>query len=435
MSPPSEAAEVAAGSDLDVEAERLRRAQRAMVAIRWAGVVFGIVQVLTYYQPYPSGYLPIALSVVGALAIGNSAVALMLRSAGSRLPLRRLAVTGLTLDAAVVFGFVVVYTFDPDTAIWALVYILPLEAATFFGLRGALLTTALFTVAYTAREWFGFQKFGNEFLPTSISFRMGIAFIVAGTAGSMASRLLKERDEVQRTADRLRVAIEELREADELKDDFLAMTNHELRTPLTTILGYATFLEHRWDDLPEERKRQSVDWIAHEGRRLLLLVEDLLTLSSAQAGALDVQLTDVDLATVVADAIAENGEAAAAVTVACEPGLRVVADAHRLEQILTNFLSNALKYGEPPVAITARTAGDVVEICVSDQGSGVPEDFVPFLFDKFSQASRGPSRTAGGTGLGLAIVDRLAGAQNGKVWYEPGTPKGSRFCLRLPKAT
>ena len=405
-----------------------------MVAIRWAGVVFGIVQVLTYYQPYPAGYLPIALSVVGVLAAGNVVIALLLRQSRSRRRLRDLAVAGLVLDAAVVLGFVVVYTFDPDTAIWALVYIIPLEAAAFFGLRGALVTIGLFTVAYTAREWFGFRVFGNDFLPTSISFRMGIAFIIAGVAGSMASRLLKERDEVQRTADRLRVAIEELREADELKDDFLAMTNHELRTPLTTILGYATILEHRWDELPEDRKRQSVDWIAHEGRRLLLLVEDLLTLSSAQAGALDVTLSDVALEPIIAEAIVENGEAAAGVSVSCEPGLRVVADAHRLEQILTNFLSNALKYGEPPVAVSAASAAAHVEICVSDQGSGVPEDFVPHLFDKFSQASRGPSRTAGGTGLGLAIVHRLAEAQNAKVWYEPGTPQGSRFCLRLPKA-
>jgi len=250
----------------------------------------------------------------------------------------------------------------------------------------------------------------------------------------MASSLVRERDEVGRTADQLRHAIEELREADEVKDDFLAMTNHELRTPLTTILGYATLLGHRWDELPDERKRESVDWIAHEGRRLLMLVEDLLTFSSAQAGALDVRLTQVELEAVIAEAIAENGESAADVKVECEAGLRVVAEAQTLGQILSNFVSNALKYGAPPVQITADAADGHVVVCVSDEGAGVPVDFVPHLFEKFSQASRGPSRTSGGTGLGLAIVHRLAAAQNAEVWYEPGTP-GARFCVKLIQAS
>ena len=407
-----------------------------MVRIRWAGVGFGIVQVLTYYQPYPSpDYEVGALAVVGVLAVGNAAVGIWLRRPMSLPALRRIALAGLLLDVFVVLAFVAVYTFDPDTAIWALVYILPLEAAGLFGLRGTLATTALVTVAYTAREVFGSRVFGNEFLLTSISFRMGIAFIIAAVSGTMASNLVRERDEVQRSADRLRVAIAELRAADEVKDDFLAMTNHELRTPLTTILGYATLLVHRWDELPEERKRESAEWIAHEGKRLLLLVEDLLTLSSAQAGALDVQLRNIEVYPVIADAIAENGEAAVDVGLECEPGLRALADPHRLAQVLTNFISNALKYGQPPVRVTGRAVDDEVEICVSDEGAGVPDDFVPLLFEKFSQASRGPSRTAGGTGLGLAIVHRLVQAQSGRVWYEPGEPKGSRFCLRLPKGT
>jgi signal transduction histidine kinase len=324
-------------------------------------------------------------------------------------------------------GFVFVYTFDPDTAMWALVYILPLEGAIRFGLRGALATMGAATAAYTVREIYGATAFGNDFLPTSISFRMGIGFIIAWVAGAMASSL--ERDRAA-----LELANAELRSANEVKDDFLAMTNHELRTPLTTILGYTALLLQRWDVLDDERRIESVRWIDHQGRRLRALVEDLLTLSSAQAGALDLLVEPVEVAEVVAEAIASNGVAAAEVSNQCPPGLRVQADFARLTQVMANYVSNALKYGRPPVEVVARRRGEDVEICVCDRGSGVDERFVPRLFDKFSQASSGASRTAEGTGLGLAIARRLTQAQGGTAFYEPNEPTGSMFCVRLPGA-
>jgi signal transduction histidine kinase len=100
--------------------------------------------------------------------------------------------------------------------------------------------------------------------------------------------------------------------------------------------------------------------------------------------------------------------------------------------MLVNYLSNAFKYGKPPFTITLAESGGAGVVRVSDNGAGVPPQFVPRLFERFS---RGPSvAQAGGTGLGLAIVRELAEAQGGEAWYEPNHPQGATFCLRLPQA-
>ena len=412
-----------------------------MVRIRWVAVVFACLQVATYYLPYPPGTQAVAYGIVALLAAGNAAVWWSYRRAPDLRSVRWLQIGSLVLDAVVVMALVFVYTFDADTAMWAVIYILPLEGAIKFGLRGALLTMAGAAAAYTVRELYGQAAFGTPFLATSVSFRMGIGFIIAGVAGAMASSLMRDRDElerakaaVERSADELADALGQLRAATAVKDEFVAMTNHELRTPLTTILGYAQTLQTRWSELPDDKRREFIDHIGHQGRRLRTLVEDLLTLSSAQSGALNIEITSVRLRTAVDEAIAENGLRASRVINQCPDHVFVRADAERLVQIFTNLVSNALKYGAEPIVITASADGPWVEAEVADAGNGVPPEFVPHLFDKFSQASRGASRTAEGTGLGLAIVEQLATAQGGAVHYAPNRPAGARFCVRLPRA-
>ena len=420
---------------------RAIRTERTMVRVRWVAVLFACVQVATYYLPYPPGVVPWAVSTVVLLAVGNAGAWAALRRGPTLPAARRLQIATLLLDGLVVMGLVFVYTFDADTAMWAVIYILPLEGALKFGLRGALVTIASATLAYTLRELYGAAAYDNPFLPTSISFRMGIGFIIAWVAGAMASSLVRERDEVERakaaverSADELASAVEQLREATAVKDEFLAVTNHELRTPLTTILGYGTTLQSKWESIEDGQRLEFVGYMVHQARRLHALVEDLLTLSSVQAGALEVDVKPVALCAAVDEALANNGLRASRVTHDCPPTLHVLADFGRLTQVLTNFVSNALKYGAEPISVHAAEQGEWVEVRVRDRGPGVPEDFVPHLFEKFSQASRGLSRTAEGTGLGLAIVEQLTEVQGGQVWYEPNEPHGSQFCLRLRRA-
>ncbi|MPZ73869.1 MAG: hypothetical protein GEU74_11660 [Nitriliruptorales bacterium] len=420
---------------------RALRAEATMIRIRWAGVVFASLQVATYYIPYPPGILPIAIAIVAALAIGNVGVWWAYRRVVTLAHARRVQMASLVLDGCVVMGLVFVYTFDADTAMWATIYILPLEGAIKFALRGSLVTMAAATVAYTVREVYGQEVYGTPLLATSISFRMGIGFIIAAVAGAMASSLIRDREELERakatlerSAGELALAVDQLRGATAVKDEFLAMTNHELRTPLTTILGYAQTLETRWHVLTDQQRREFVEHMAHQGKRLHALVEDLLTLSSVQAGALDLECRPVSVRAAADEAIAQNGLRATNVRNDCEPALWVLADYDRLAQVLTNLVSNALKYGAEPIVVAATAADDAGVLRVSDSGQGVPERFVPHLFEKFSQASRGVSRTAEGTGLGLAIVQELVEAQGGTVWYERNAPAGAAFCVRLPLA-
>jgi signal transduction histidine kinase len=425
-----------------VELARALRTERTMVAVRWGAVVFATIQVLTFYLPYPEGILPFALALVALLAVGNVVIQLRLRAGVDSLrTARRIGMIALALEIAAAMGLVVVYTFDENTMMFAILYLLPLEAALRFQLRGALITWGIITVLYTLREIYGTLVYGNDFLIVSINFRMGIAFLIAWVAGQMASSLVRDRteleqarDELERSAAELASTNVELAAANEIKDDFLAMTNHELRTPLTTVLGYTAMLRRRWDAIPDARRLDFVGRIEEQGVRLQSMVEGLLTLSSAQAGALQLQVQEVDVRGAVDEAIRDHGLDASLFTNGCPEGLLVWADRVRLGQILVNYLTNARKYGAPPVTVTAHGDDGWVLLAVEDRGPGVPPAFVPKLFEKFSQASSGDSREAEGTGLGLAIVRQLARAQGGDAWYEPAKPHGSRFMVRLRRS-
>jgi K+-sensing histidine kinase KdpD len=177
---------------------RLRSAERSMIIVRWFAAGFALVQVLTYYRPYPGGVKPVALVLVGALVLAN---AFLIRAYARWTDLegaRRLAFLALAIDFVAIFCFVFVYTFDVETAMWALVYILPLEGAIRFQRVGALGAMAAATVAYTLREYWGSVTYSDHpFQLTSISFRMGIGLIIGAVAGAMSSRLVRERDRVE----------------------------------------------------------------------------------------------------------------------------------------------------------------------------------------------------------------------------------------------
>lgn len=185
------------------ELSRRLRTERTMVRVRWAGVAFGLLQVLTYYLPYPPSLRILALALVGLLAAGNIAIWALTRATTTVAGLRRLSVASLIFDTAAILGFAFVYAFDQDTAIWALIYILPLEGAIRFQMKGAMLAMAGASVLYIAREVYGVNVYGNDFLLTSISFRMGVGFIIAAVSGATASSLVKERGEVERKSELL----------------------------------------------------------------------------------------------------------------------------------------------------------------------------------------------------------------------------------------
>jgi PAS domain S-box-containing protein len=235
--------------------------------------------------------------------------------------------------------------------------------------------------------------------------------------------------ELERFASELQQANEELRAADQMKSHFVAVASHELRTPLTAVLGFATTLMNHWDRIPDRDKREHIGLIEGQARRLSRLADDLLTMSKIEAGALEVRPEPVDVEEALRQAVSAFADQD--IEVEAEAGLRAMADPDHVEQIMINYVTNAIKYGRPPIRVEARRTNRWVEVSVTDSGDGVPGDFVPRLFEKFAQAGR--IRSGSGTGLGLSIVRGLARAQGGDAWYEPADP-GARFCVHLPMA-
>ena len=225
----------------------------------------------------------------------------------------------------------------------------------------------------------------------------------------------------------------ELQRVNNAMQGFIATAAHELRSPLASMVGFSSLLTDNWADLSEDKRLQFVSTINRQTHKLTWLVNDLLTLSSIDGGALNTQPELVVLADAIAQCLAATNTDPADVSVSCSPDLVVRVDPVHLGRIIENYLQNAFKYGAPPVRIEAAGRGSLVEIRVVDQGSGVPREFEPKLFAKFARADSPNTRNQKGTGLGLSIVRGLAEANDGHAEYERNHPHGSCFIVVLPK--
>ena len=223
----------------------------------------------------------------------------------------------------------------------------------------------------------------------------------------------------------VRRAQDALQRMNEAMEEFVATAAHDLRTPLATVSGFARLLSTTGESLTAERRQEFAEAILRGSERATRLVDDLLTLSQIEAGAVTTHAEITDVADATAEAVRMTGTDA---EVSVEDGLVARIDRHHLERMLTNLLTNALRYGRPPIHVRAGRQDDAVEIRVSDCGEGVPHDFVPRLFDRFARAS---STKAESTGLGLSIVRGLAIAHGGDAFYTTTDTGGAVFGLRL----
>ena len=232
--------------------------------------------------------------------------------------------------------------------------------------------------------------------------------------------------------DGLRALAAELHRSNTMKANILAAAAHEMRSPIMSILGYARLLRDPESDLDEVDRHQALDAVDRQARRLDRLVGDLLS-ASVLDGEVELDRTTVDLGTLLDQVIADSGSDAE-VDVRVPPGTTVWADPDRLAQIVGNLLGNATRYGDGEIVVEAAAEPDGVELRVCDNGPGVPPEFVPHLFERFSRATDAVTTGVRGTGLGLAIVRGLAEAHGGSAWYEPTPPRGCCFAVRLPAA-
>jgi signal transduction histidine kinase len=228
------------------------------------------------------------------------------------------------------------------------------------------------------------------------------------------------------------LAREEAQRLDVLKSEFIALAAHELRSPLSAIFGFCITLEQRGDALAEGDRIALRTALREQADQVRALVEQLLDLSRFDLAAAEVAPVPVRLRPMIEELVSvAAGARRDVVTVAVAPDLEAVVDPSALDRMLSNLVANALRYGEPPVTVTATRRDTHLRLAVEDRGEGVRHEFVPRLFERFTRSAEA-RRRAGGSGLGLAIVQAYARAHGGDIVYEPAMPHGARFEVVLP---
>jgi signal transduction histidine kinase/ActR/RegA family two-component response regulator len=252
----------------------------------------------------------------------------------------------------------------------------------------------------------------------------------ATQAASLAAKLDTTRGDLQRA-----LAVAE--SATRARDEFLATVSHELRTPLTSIIGWIQLLR---EDNDPTWMAEGLDTIERNARAQSRLIEDILDFSRITAGKLRLDVRSIDLMDVARDAVEIVRPAADAKGVRLESVLdpnagQISGDPDRLQQVLWNLLSNAVKFTPRGGAVHVRLqrVDSQCELSICDSGEGIAREFLPYVFDRFSQADNSSTRTHSGLGLGLGIVRHLVELHGGTVHaFSEGLGTGSTFAVRLP---
>ncbi len=280
----------------------------------------------------------------------------------------------------------------------------------------------------------GLRKDGTRFFAEgrdrSISFEKGECHIVAVRDVSAHRTALAELAEANR----------ELLALERMKSEFVGMVSHELRTPLTSILGALGLVCGGAAGELSPRARTLMQIARTNGERLARLVGDLLDMEKLQSGAMEFRFQTVELWPVVERAMIAN------TAYASQLGVRFVAegdgfpasihaDPERLEQVVTNLLSNAAKFSPPAevVHVSMTRQGSRLRVEITDRGPGIPAEFVPRIFQRFAQSGSPDTRGKGGTGLGLNISKLIVERLGGTIGFTAASPKGTTFYFELPE--
>jgi signal transduction histidine kinase/ActR/RegA family two-component response regulator len=275
---------------------------------------------------------------------------------------------------------------------------------------------------------------GALFRAESLSRNAEADSILARQAAAQSTELAAKLDVTRAELQRAVVVAETATRA---RDEFLASVSHELRTPLTSILGWIQLLREETDPA---QVAEGLETIERNARAQSRLIEDILDFSRINAGKLRLDVRPVELTDVIGAAVeivrpAADAKGVTLRTVLDTSSGLVSGDADRLQQVVWNLLSNAVKFtprgGRVQVRLERVTSHS--ELTVSDTGEGISKEFLPFVFDRFSQADSTSSRKHGGLGLGLGIVRHLVELHGGTVQaFSSGLGKGSTFVVRLP---
>ena len=235
--------------------------------------------------------------------------------------------------------------------------------------------------------------------------------------------------------------ITEQTKLDSSRREFVANVSHELRTPLTNVKGYTETLLDAGDEIDPQSRRNFLQVIYNESDRMTHIVKDLLTLSQLDYGRMELRLAELPVKMIVANIasammIEAKNQGLTLETTFQDPLPNILADQARMEQVIANVISNAVKYNRPGgrVEISAQAEGQMVAIRVKDTGIGIPQEDIPRLFERFYRVDKARSRERGGTGLGLAIAKEIVEQHNGTIQVESQLDQGTTITIRIPAA-
>lgn len=253
-------------------------------------------------------------------------------------------------------------------------------------------------------------------------------------------KLAHQNLELERQRQQIQLQNLQLREAAQLKSQFLATMSHELRTPMNAIIGFSQLLLRQQNEQLSLPQRDMVERIFNNGKNLLTLINDILDLSKIEVGRLELKLEEINLNHLVKATTEELRSLAEQkhLTLSVKADLTnpyIVNDSVRLRQILVNLLSNAIKFTDiGSVNVTAwEAAPEQIAIAVQDTGIGIAQSDLEHIFEEFRQVDQSTTRKHGGTGLGLAITDWLVQMMDGNISVESNLGSGSTFCIELPR--
>lgn len=406
--------------------EQLRRLEQWMTYVRWFGILFAVVSLVIQPRFPDTATQAAAWALVACFAIGSMLLWGILARVEDEDGLVKLGRAGFALDMLVIFGFVWIFSFEQPRNGWALLFLIPLEAALRYRLKGALWSAAGVAVFYIAELFHHADLHGGGFDVNSYVFTVGLATLIGGVAGVMADGWHEKSLAFEKQSSKLT-------ELDRLKDRYLAVTSHEIRGPLTAIISGTDTLLRRGDRLTEDQRRQLLEMTAQQSHQLARLVEDLMIGNELQAGAIALHPQWVELEPTLRGALqaADSKRQAHRLEVFVQP-LRCEIDPARVSQLIRNLVENAYKYtpDRTRVSVTAQEARDGILLEVSDDGPGIPVEKRSQLFEAFSRIEETAAGKEG-VGLGLFVVSQLVTSMQGRIDFASST-RGTTFGIHVP---
>jgi signal transduction histidine kinase len=293
---------------------------------------------------------------------------------------------------------------------------------------------------------FAFGLLGALWMASQLS--RPIALLAQGAKslgdGNLDTRIeFKRNDEIGLLAEEFNTMALKLKELDQLKDDFVSSVSHELRSPLSAIAGYVELLMSKpIEQITTEKRNKAFNIIQESTTRLTQFINDILDLAKIKSGRVEIRRTSFNVKQAADEVFGlyaplfdkKRLHSYVYVTANIAP---VPADEEKVKQVITNLVSNAIKFTpeEGAISISCQETDHDITVSISDTGIGIPADYLSQVFERFKQVPGGREKMGGvkGTGLGLAIAKGIIESHGGKIWAESEIGKGSTFRFTLPK--